>query len=51
MSAAHELLVRTRREQSLPEHIEDEGVLAQIAALLGPSMNDASRAVACNKVS
>jgi len=34
VTAAHEVLVRTRHEQGLPEHVEDEGALAQIALLL-----------------
>jgi hypothetical protein len=32
-SAAAEIRRRTRTAQGLPEHVEDEGVLAKVAAL------------------
>jgi hypothetical protein len=30
-----EIVARSRAEQGLPEHVEDEGTLLRIAALLG----------------
>jgi hypothetical protein len=41
MRPAVQRLVEARIEQGLPEHVEDEGVLAQVAQLL--NADDAAR--------
>jgi hypothetical protein len=51
MSAGAELAKRSRDAQGLPEHVEDDGVLARIAALLGPNATKAGAAPASVSVS
>jgi hypothetical protein len=46
MSAAHELLVSSRKKQGLPVALEDESAIEQIAMLLNADATKAEKAAA-----